>query len=642
MKLLSQIAFIARVELRFFAQYPKMLLATALVVVLPALYAVIYLSSVWDPPAHTNALPVALVNLDLGVTYRDTQFNIGDEIMAHLRQRHPFGFVDYIDDQDARKAVRQGKVAFALIIPADFSSNAVPGASLGAGKLVVYTSQGNNFESAVIARHFAQTLGQDVNDSLNEQRWELVLSNAAGSQRSVQLLRDGVAELQAGARELHKGSIQTSTGAAKLATGSSQLNTSMDGFTEGFKHLGNGIRAMDSKWPSNAELNRLKNGADALAAGHVELGKGMSDLEIGTKRLRTGVQEFRDDARDSFLVPASVSDGLDKVLDGLIQLDSGQQAAGAAQQKLADGSAALSVAVGAMTSGLRTMGTSLHAATTQLPEDSALDELHHGTAAFSTGSAALAVATQRMREGAQRLVGGLDLLAAALPRAQNMDGSAQGLANSVQPEVEVTAPVANNGAGFAPNVLPAALWLGAGIAAFLIHVRVLPRHAQFFPRPAQLLGKMVLPAGVVLMQAAVLIFTVLFLLRIPVVQVAPFVLCLTVAALAFLAIVLALTRAFGDAGKALAMIFLAVQLSSSGGILPVELSGGLFASISPWLPLTWVVRALKATMFGAYEGAWLQPLLVVLSCGVAATACACWVGRWRFVRSASIRPAVDF
>ena len=42
---------------------------------------------------------------------------------------------------------------------------------------------------------------------------------------------------------------------------------------------------------------------------------------------------------------------------------------------------------------------------------------------------------------------------------------------------------------------------------------------------------------------------------------------------------------------------MAVQLSSSGGIMPVELSGTLYSEISPWLPLTWVVRAMKISMF---------------------------------------------
>ena len=110
----------------------------------------------------------------------------------------------------------------------------------------------------------------------------------------------------------------------------------------------------------------------------------------------------------------------------------------------------------------------------------------------------------------------------------------------------------------------------------------------------------------------------------------------------FLVIVFALTRAFGDAGKALALLFLAVQLSSSGGLLPIELSGGLFVDISPWLPLTWVVRALKASMFGAYDNAWQYPLLLVAFAGAAAAVIASTVGRWRYVEQSSIRPAVDF
>jgi len=134
----------------------------------------------------------------------------------------------------------------------------------------------------------------------------------------------------------------------------------------------------------------------------------------------------------------------------------------------------------------------------------------------------------------------------------------------------------------------------------------------------------------------------MLILKIPIVHPVAFSLTLGATALTFLAIVFALTRAFGDAGKALAMIFLAVQLSSSGGVLPVELSGGVFANISPWLPLTWVVRAVKASMFGAYGGAWGHPLLIVTLGGVLSLLCASYVGRWRFVRASQVRPAVDF
>ena len=90
------------------------------------------------------------------------------------------------------------------------------------------------------------------------------------------------------------------------------------------------------------------------------------------------------------------------------------------------------------------------------------------------------------------------------------------------------------------------------------------------------------------------------------------------------------------------MVFLAVQLTSSGGLLPVELSGGLFASISPWLPMTWVVQAIKVCMFGAYDDAWLRPLVWVAGAGVLVAVLACYVGRWRYVRSSQVRPAVSF
>ena len=110
------------------------------IALIPALYSLLYLSSIWDPAAHTEALRVALVNLDQGVKYREHDFNMGQDVVSRLKARHLFGFIDQPDEQTARTMVRQGQLAFALIIPRDFSSNAVPGAVAGAGKLVVYTS----------------------------------------------------------------------------------------------------------------------------------------------------------------------------------------------------------------------------------------------------------------------------------------------------------------------------------------------------------------------------------------------------------------------------------------------------------------------------------------------------------------------
>jgi putative membrane protein len=643
MNFYRQILFIARIEARFFVLYPRLLVAALAVALIPAVYAIIYLSSVWDPASNTGALPVAVVNLDSAVTYREHVFNIGNEVVTRLKSSGTFGYQDFDDEALARQRVREGKLAFALIIPSDFSSNALPGAQAGAGKLVIYTSEGNNFEAAGLARRFAGDLGHAVNESLNERRWALVLNSAAGSERSVSRLREGAEQLRKGASELSDGASQNSSGAKSVSGGARKVNEGVGQLTDGMKQLGSGLRAMDAKRPRNTDLDKLKSGAETLAAGHTELTHGIDELQAGGNRLHAGMTAFRDEARDSLFVPGSVADGLGQLTDGMTQLNTGLQQASDAQQKLSDGAKQVNIGVTALTTGMRTLSTGIRTAVTKLPEDPQLDALAHGTEELARGTGSLADGSQKLKAGALRLQAGINLLADSLPsEIQPLDGSAQGLANSVEPVVEVHAAVANNGSGFASNVVPGALWLGAGIAAFLIHVRVLPRKAQKFSRPAQMIGKLLIPGAVVLLQAGLVLLTLIFVLKIKIVSLGPLALTLAVAAATFLIIVYALTRAFGDAGKALAMVFLAVQLSSSGGILPVELSGGWFANISPWLPLTWVVQAIKASMFGAYDGEWLRPLGWVALAGLLIAMLACYVGRWRYVRTAEVRPAVSF
>lgn len=632
----------ARVELHLFRRYPKLLLAALAVVLIPALYVLIYLSSMWDPAARTGDLPVALVNLDQGLVYRQQAFNVGHDVVARLKSKPLFGYVEVANEQEARRLVRQGVMAFALIVPADFSSNAVPGAKAGAGKLVVFTSEGNSYPSAGLARRFADDLGREVNQRLNEQRWALVLADADGSQRSIQQLHDGLLRLHQGAVDLASGAGQAARGAETLAVGATRSEQGVTQLAAGAKDLGAGLRNMVDKRPRNSDLRRLDEGAQALVAGHDELGKGLVQLQQGAQRLQAGVNGFRDEAADSLFVTSRVKDGLDQLGDGIGGLEAGLKTASASHQKLTDGSVQLGNGVGALTTGVRAMNEGLRSMVRQVPDDSRLDELARGATSLSTGSHALKGGIQQVAQGAQHLAGGLELLESSLPVSiRKMEGNAQGLATSVQPTIDIEAPVQNNGSGFAPNIIPGALWLGANLAVFLIQLRLLPLFAAQLSPPARLTGKMLIPAGLVLMQALLVWVVTVWVLNIEVRDAWALALTVAVASLTFLAIVFALTRALGDAGKALALVLLAVQLSSSGGVLPVELSGGLFALISPYLPITWVVKALKASLFGAFEGNWVQPLLWVALAGGLAWLSACFIGRWRYVTLVAMRPNLD-
>jgi putative membrane protein len=633
---------LARLEAHFFLHYPRTLMAAAVVVLIPALYVLIYLTSVWDPAAKTAALPVAIVNLDQGLVYREQAFNVGRDVTQRLKAKPAFGYVDQDSETEARRQVQAGQLAFALIVPKDFSSNAIPGAQAGAGKLVVFTSEGNSYPSAGLARRFAEDLGREVNQGLNEQRWALVLSDAAGSQRSLTQLHDGVSQLRQGAHELATGTQQTTRAADVLTRGATRLDQSVEQLGAGVKELSAGVRTMFAARPRNSDLRRLEEGTQALIEGHEELGKGLVELQQGSARLQKSIDGFREQADNSLFVATEVKESLLQLGQGVGALDGGLKSAVTGQQKLGDGAAQLNTGVGTLANGLRTLNTGLRSMVTQLPEDAKIDELARGADSLSSGAAALKQGTQQVMQGAQHLAGGLDLLAQALPASPKaMDGNAQGLANSVQPAIEVAAPVQNNGSAFAANIVPGALWLGASLAAFLIRLRSLPHQARGYPALARACGKAAVPLMLVLLQALLVGVALLWVLHMEAVHVAALWGTLLLAAATFFWVVFALTRAFGDAGKALALVFLAVQLSSSGGILPVELSGGLFALVSPYLPITWVVKALKASLFDAFEGQWLAALQWVLLWCVLAAFVASFMGRWRFVKTSSLRPVLD-
>jgi putative membrane protein len=152
---------------------------------------------------------------------------------------------------------------------------------------------------------------------------------------------------------------------------------------------------------------------------------------------------------------------------------------------------------------------------------------------------------------------------------------------------------------------------------------------------------LLLPGTLVVVQGLVLLFTLMVVLRVQVVHPWAFALTIVSAGLAFLCLISALTCFMGDAGKAMAMVLLALQMTSSGGVMPVELSGSFFATLSPWLPITWLTHGLKAALFGAFEGTWLLPWLQVTGVGIFAAVLTMVLGRWRFVSLRQLRPRLD-
>jgi putative membrane protein len=643
MRVLRDAIAIFRMEMTLFTRFPKLKVSTIGVIIIPALYALIYLSSVQDPGAHTVDLKAALVNLDQGLIYRGQDVNVGQEVAASIRERQTFGFVDYQEEDDAKHAVRQGHLAFALIIPKDFSANAVPGQSAAGGRLVMYVSEGNNYNGANIAKRFAAELGHQVNINLNENRWSLVLTTVTGSRDKLTELRNGVTALNEGVQKLDAGLAKAEVGSKTLANGADGLGSAVVQLTDGVKQLGAGLRTMDQQRPPAQDLAALKNAPTELLSGHARLAQGLIDLQNGAQELADASMHMHDDTKGIPLVGTRISEAASQLGDGAALLGAGIQSARIGQTQLADGTQKLGTATTKLVDGVVALGAGVHSAASKVPADARLDELASASRTVGSGAQDLRQGLGQLKSGSKELTQGLAVLNRSLPRdVQAPDGSARGLADSVEPVIEIVAPVPNNGAGFAPNFLATSLWLGAVMSAFLFHLRRLPLTAATASRPARLLGKMGILSAVVIAQAMVIMLMSLFMLELHVSHLGPFALTLVISSLTFLTLIVALTRAFGDAGKAAVLLLMVLQLSSAGGVLPVELSGGIYQAVSPWLPFTWVIKALRVTMFGAFDGDWLSAWLVIGLIGSIAWLTACFVGRWQFVRDEDHRPAMEF
>ena len=663
-------ARMVRYDLGLLRQHPRFVMALLAVLLVPSLYAGIYLSSMWDPASHTRGLRVALVNQDTGIDVRGRQVNLGQQLLTSLATEPTFSYDTLADPESAKAAVRRGERTFAVLIPPDFSRHAVPGEAAGAGELTVYVSEGNNYTGAGFARRFAPELARKLNHALNEQRWNAVLQTAAGATESVAQLREGVAQLVTGARQLadaagqaRAGSGKLDDGARQLAQGSAQLEAGLgqltgasQQLTGGMKQAGGALRQMHGRMPSAAELQALKAGSQQLADGQKELGTGLRQLQQGAGQLREGTKKLGTESQKLPFGASKVGDAAGQLEAGATQLQGGLGQAVTASDRLGEGATQLAGGVGRLTDGMGQLAGGVGQLAAAMPADARLDEYQAGVAKTGQGSADLARGAKQLQGGMHQLAGGLDqlaqgsqrladgvaLLASRLPEnVASLTGSASGLAESIQPRIEVVAPVANQGSGFTPNFAPIALWVGATLCTFLFAYRWLPRPLAGQPPLAVVLGKLLVPGLVLLLQTLILLAMLFGLLQVEVVSVPRFAFTMLMTASAFLALIFALVCILGDAGRMVALILLVLQLAAAGATIPVELTSPFFQAIHPFMPLTWVVQALRVSMFGAFDGAWLHAIGVIAAIDAVCVLAAAWLGRWRLVDEADYQPLIE-
>lgn len=180
---------------------------------------------------------------------------------------------------------------------------------------------------------------------------------------------------------------------------------------------------------------------------------------------------------------------------------------------------------------------------------------------------------------------------------------ATSLAEPVRVDRVAVFPVVSFGAGMAPLYIVLALWVGALLMTVAIRVDVgrdtLPGDPDLTPTQ-KYLGRYGIFALTGLAQSTLVIGGLILFVRIAPAH--PFLLLLAgwVTSLVFTLIIYTFVVAFGNAGKALSVLLLVIQISGSGGAYPLQLLPAWFQNISPFLPATHAISAIRSAIADTY------------------------------------------
>lgn len=605
---------VARADAALLATHRRFAGAAVIAAVFPALYVAIYLFGVWDPAAQTGNLQVAVVNLDAGFDFQGQHVVVGKELADKLTTRTDFSFHTDLTAEQAERKVKAGELAFALVVPEGFSADALPGETAGGARVKVLFSEGNNYSVSGIARRFASELGDEINRTLNTSRWEAVLKATGDSVGSLASLKDGMRQLIAGADDLENG---TRTYA-----------DATDTLVDGMRQLDAGLAEIVAKLPAEKELKALRGGADRLTAGQRELSSGLAALRSGAVQLENGLAEMQEKTKSVPFSGGRISESAGQLKAGASKLKSGIGSAQSGNKRLINGSEELGRGVKQLTTGVAALSGAITTMSEKMPGDQALADLQKGGA--------------DLLDGIGRLSAGLRTLEAAIPsNAPSLEGTASGLASSVEPDLVVFAPVPNNGSAFAPNMVAVAAWVGVVILANMFAFRTIRADDAHVPRLSRILGKFLVPAVVVAIQAALVVATFPLVLKIPPADPWAFTIATFATAFTFYLCVYALMLMVGDAARLIAVLLLTLQLTAGGGILPAELTDDFYRQIHDWLPFTYSIQAIRASLFGALEANWKEPLWYLGYFAAGAFALAFVAARFKLVSEEDYKPLLE-
>ncbi|MGQ7560855.1 YhgE/Pip family protein [Streptococcus suis] len=359
------------------------------------------------------------------------------------------------------------------------------------------------------------------------------------------------------------------------------------------------------------QINTAANQALPGAAIAIEnLSSGLSQVNTalnqqvlpGTQALTSGVSQLQ----------TQLSNGASQLMSGVTAYTAGvaQLAAGGAQ--LVANNSSIQSGGGQLTSGLATLASNssqLVSGSGQLASGS--QQLIAGADQLASGGQTLTSGISSLRTGSETLTNSLSSASQQLSVVSVEDKNAQAVSQPVTLEHSDQDDVKTNGVGMAPYMVSVALMVAA-LSANVIFVKHIDNRS-YKNRWDWAKGKLLLN-GTIASLAAVILYGVLRLIGIDPAHPMATLGLILLASWTFMALVTALVGWNNRFGSFASLILLLLQLGSSAGTYPIELSPRFFQVIQPYLPMTYSVSGLRQTISMAGNSShqvWVLSLFLV-------------------------------
>lgn len=186
-----------------FKKNPTFIIVMIGISLIPDLYNIIFLSSMWDPYGQLSDLPVAVVNNDKEASYNGNTMAIGKDMVSNLKENKTLDF-HFVDEEEGKKGLEDGDYYMVVTLPSDLSEK---------------TTTLSNIQSTAAYQSLTSEQQTEISDSVSQ--------NLTDSIQSAQSIVALVQDLQGSLENLQNQSNQvspiTSTSLIGLSSGLTEI-----------------------------------------------------------------------------------------------------------------------------------------------------------------------------------------------------------------------------------------------------------------------------------------------------------------------------------------------------------------------------------------------------------------------------------